>query len=89
MVIMTRANAISFLCLAVGIWNMVQHRDISANQYLGAFLVIQALKARSPEKLNSQWERINLLCIIMGMALCLFSIFALVSGFEWDHPKSW
>lgn len=86
---MTRANAISALCLSVAIWNFVQHRDISANMFSVAFLIIQGLRPVADEKESRHWDHVSLLCTILSMAICLFSAYGLYKGFQWGRPRSW
>lgn len=86
---LTRPNCISFLCLSVAIWNFVQHRDISANMFVAAFLIIQGVRYIPDEQPSRQWDHVSLLCIILGMAICLFAGHGFFTGAEWRHPKSW
>lgn len=86
---LNRPNAISFLCLSVAIWNFVQHRDISANVFVAAFLIIQGGRYIPDEQPSRQWDHVSLLCIILGMALCLFTANGYFSGLDWKSPKSW
>lgn len=89
MIMLSRPNCISFLCLSVAIWNFVQHRDISANMFVAAFLIIQGTRYIPDEKPSRQWDHVSLLCIILGMAICLFSAYGLSKGFHWGRPRSW
>lgn len=86
---MSRANCISMLCLSVAIWNFVQHRDISANMFVAAFLIIQGGRYIPDEQPSRQWDHVSLLCIILSMAICLFAAQGFFSGLEWRHPRSW
>lgn len=86
---MSRSNCISFLCLSVAIWNFVQHRDISANMFVAAFLIIQATRYIPDEKPSRHGDHVSLLCIILGMAICLFAGYGFFSDLYWRNPKSW
>jgi hypothetical protein len=86
---MTRATCFSMLALSVAIWNFVQHRDISANMYIAAFMVIQGVRYIPDEIPSKHWDRVALLCTILSVAICLFSVYGLSEGFQWGRPKSW
>lgn len=86
---MTRATCFSILALSVAFWNFVQHRDISANMYIAAFLVIQGARYIPDEAPTRQWDQITLLCTILSVAICLFAAHGLSEGFQWGRPKSW
>lgn len=77
------------LCISIAVWNFVQHRDISANMFVAAALIIQGGRYVPDEKPSRQWDHISLLCIILSVALCLFSAHGYLLGLEWKSPQSW
>lgn len=86
---LSRPTCISLLCLSIAIWNFVQHRDISANMFLAALLIIQGTRYVPDERPSRQWDHIALLCIILSMAICLFAGYGYFTGIEWSAPRSW
>lgn len=85
----SRATCISVLCLAIAVWNFLQHRDISANMFIVALLIIQGCRPIPEEKAVRQWDHIKLLCIILSAAIFLFAITGYFSDMHWKSPKSW
>ncbi len=86
---LNRANAIGLLCFSIAMWNYVQHRDISANMFLAAFLAIQGCRNMPDEKPSRQWDHVNLLCIILAVATLLFAAHGYFGDLQWNRPKSW
>lgn len=85
----SRSTCISMLCLSVAIWNFVQHRDISANMFVAAFLIIQGTRYVPDEKQSRQWDHVSLLCTILAVAICLFVAHGALTGMTWSRLKSW
>jgi hypothetical protein len=75
--------------MSFAIWNFVQHRDISANMFVAAFLIIQGGRYIPDEQPSRQLDHVSLLCIILSVAVCLFAGYGFFTGMDWKHPKSW
>ena len=86
---MSRSTCFSMLALSVAIWNFTMHRDISANMYIAAFLIIQGCRYIPDEAPSRQWDRVSLLCTILSVAICFYAAYGISEGFQFGRPKSW
>lgn len=86
---MSRATCWSMLALSVAFWNFAMNRDISANMYIAAFIAIQGCRYEPDEQPSKDWDRAALLCTILSVALCLYSVYGLTTGVRWGAPNSW
>lgn len=77
------------LALSIAFWNFATHRDISANMYIAAFFAIQGCRYEPDEQPSRQWDRAALLCTLLSMAICLFTVYGIATGIHWGLPKSW
>lgn len=83
---MTRSMSWSLLAFSLAVISYVMHRDISANIFLCAVFIIQAVKPQDEEKLNQSAMTI---CAIFGTTVTGFALLSLVLGLDWKHPSSW
>ncbi|MDH0749508.1 hypothetical protein N5D61_24595 [Pseudomonas sp. GD03842] len=83
---MTRSTCWSLFAVSLAIFSYMTHRDISANIFIGTFLIIQGLKPADEERLN---QSAMALCAIVGTTIFGFAICAWLFGLEWSRPASW
>ncbi|QQE90469.1 hypothetical protein [Azotobacter chroococcum] len=77
----------SLFCLAIAMLNMHMGRDISANIFLAALVVIQGLKRTEEPEEHS--IRIRLVLTGLSIAFIVFSLWGYANGASWGRPPAW
>ncbi len=77
----------SLFCLAIAMLNMHMHRDISANIFLAALVVIQGLKRSEEPEQHS--DRIRLILTGLSIGFIVFSLWGYANNVSWTRPAGW
>jgi hypothetical protein len=85
---MTRSTCWSFFAFAMALICYVMNRDISANVFLGAIMIIQGLK-RAEEEDHGVTGKAMTFLVTAGTSVITFAVFARMAGLEWNSPASW
>lgn len=83
---MNRSTIWSMMTLAMAFLSYCMHRDISANIFLAAVFIIQAVKPQDEAKLN---QLAMTFCALVGTTIIGFALCSLAFGLQWNRPSSW